>query len=271
MNKKATYVSKQVDKNGNVPYTAEENRVWSILYRRQEKVLSGRSCPEFIDGLKILNFNQNRIPQPNEVNKVLGAATGWGVETVAAVIPPKEFFELLANKKFPAASFIRTEAELDYLKEPDIFHELFGHCPLLTVQAYADFVEAYGKLALKANSKQRKYLFRLFWFTIEFGLIQSPEGLRIMGGGILSSYQETQECLVKKNTGREPFDIDKALRTPYRIDMVQNHYYILENFDQLYTILNADILDRIDKVSELPDLEPEFKLMKDGEHVQFTN
>ena len=265
------YVSKAVGADGYVPYTDQENKVWKILYDRQIKVLKGRACQEFIDGLKTLNLSKDKIPQPKDINEALSKVTGWGVETVDAVIPPGEFFELLANKKFPAASFIRTEEELDYLREPDIFHEIFGHCPLLTVPAYADFVENYGKIALTATAKQQKYLFRLFWFTIEFGLIKTSEGLRIMGGGILSSYQETLEALVAEQTGREDFAMEKALRTPYRIDMVQTHYFVLNNFDQLYDVLGKDILDHVDRAISLPDITPQNRPKKDGENVQLRN
>src|SRR3989338_7424633 len=185
------YESRKPDALGYVDYPAEENETWAILYNRQYKVIQNRACNEFIEGIHLLGMPADHIPQCPEMNERLGRITGWGVEPVAKIIPLKKFFELLANKRFPAATFIRKREELDYLKEPDIFHEIFGHCPLLTNQAYADFAENYGKLALQASPPARSFLGRLWWFTIEFGLLRTPAGLRIYGGGILSSYEES--------------------------------------------------------------------------------
>src|SRR5471032_3103459 len=189
--KQTQYVAREPDAQGFIDYPAEEHAVWNTLITRQLKVIEGRACQEYLDGIEKLGLPHDRIPQLGEINKVLGETTGWQVARVPALIPFQTFFELLANKQFPAATFIRTREELDYLQEPDIFHEVFGHCPLLTNQAYADFTENYGKLGLKASPEDRKLLARLFWFTIEFGLIKTASGLRIYGGGILSSKEET--------------------------------------------------------------------------------
>lgn len=252
-----TYVSRPVDEKGYVNWSDEENNTWSILIERQSEIIKGRACDEFHKGLEALNFPKDRIPQIPDINKVLSKATGWGVEPVPAIIQPKEFFNLLANKRFPAATFIRIPEEIDYIKEPDIFHELYGHTPLLVNQAYADFMEKFGKLALEAQPKDRRRLFRLFWFTIEFGLLQTNDGLRAYGGGILSSIGETQYSL-SELPETQKFDSLEALRTPYRIDIMQPLYFILEQFNDLFSILDQDILTLIETSKELGDYDPKY-------------
>ncbi len=166
------YVSRPVDENGIAHYSDEENETWNILMDRQLKVVENRACDEYIKGIEILGMPRDRIPQCKEISAALYQATGWQLEPVAALIPFEKFFELLANRRFPAATFIRTREDLDYLQEPDIFHEIFGHCPLLTNPSYAEFTHIYGKLSLEANKEDRALLARLYWFTIEFGLIR---------------------------------------------------------------------------------------------------
>lgn len=236
------YTAKTLDKSGKVSYTKDENETWQVLMTRQMKVIQNRACQAFLDGLEKLDLPTDRVPQCDEVTQKLQQATGWGVHPVPALISLKEFFNLLANKKFPAATFIRSKEEIDYLKEPDIFHEFFGHCPLLTNQVYADFVEWYGKKALEADEKTQSLLGRLFWFTIEFGLIRSANGLRIYGGGILSSFEETVYALESDQPTREPFDINQVLDTEYRYDMIQNKYYVINQLDDLYDIQKRDII-----------------------------
>ncbi|MBA2654683.1 MAG: phenylalanine 4-monooxygenase [Gammaproteobacteria bacterium] len=239
----SNYKAKTPDASGHVSYTDEENETWQILMERQIKVVEHRACKEFIAGLQKLALPHNKVPQCYEVTQKLQEATGWSVKPVSALISLKEFFNLLANKQFPAATFIRTREELDYLKEPDIFHEFFGHCPLLTNPAYADFVEWYGKLALQTNEKAQSLLGRIFWFTIEFGLVRSSnEQLRIYGGGILSSLEETVYALESNEPQREAFDIGKVLETPYRYDIIQNRYFVLNSLDDLYKIQQLDIV-----------------------------
>jgi phenylalanine-4-hydroxylase len=236
------YSTKQADERGIIPYTDEENETWQILIARQDKVVQERACAEFIDGLEKLALPQERVPQCFEVTRKLQEATGWSVKPVPALISLNEFFNLLANKQFPAATFIRKKEELDYLKEPDIFHEFYGHCPLLTNPAYADFVEWYGKIALNANKKIQSLLGRLFWFTIEFGLLKTPNGVRIFGGGILSSFKETLYALESLKPIRIPFEIYHVLDTPYRYDVIQETYFVLEDIHQLYKIQQMDII-----------------------------
>lgn len=255
------YVSNSVDEKGFVSWSKQENDTWNALVTRQADIVKGRACDEFMHGLEVLNFSSGEVPQIPDVNKILGEYTGWGIEPVPALIQPQEFFDLLANKKFPAATFIRIPEEMDYLQEPDIFHEVYGHTPLLTNQAYGDFMEEFGKLALKVEPKQRRQLFRLFWFTIEFGLLKTNEGLKAYGGGILSSIGETQYCLTDKSE-KIPFDILNVLRTPYRIDIMQPIYFVLDQFDDLFSILDADVLGLLAEAKELGDFDPRFEPVK---------
>lgn len=250
------YVSKKPDAEGFVNWDDQENTTWSKLVERQEKLLPGTACHQFMEGLEYLNFTKE-VPQLPELNKMLDACNGWGVEPVPALIQPQEFFTLLSKKRFPAATFIRRPEHMDYLQEPDIFHEIFGHTPLLTNKAYGDFMQEFGNIALQADRKDRRRLFRLFWFTIEFGLVKVEEGLRAYGGGILSSPGETAYCLTEKSE-KQPFDVLTALRTPYRIDIMQPLYFVLEKFDDLFTILDQDILKVLQEAKELGDFEPKF-------------
>lgn len=271
MGAKSKYTARRVDSSGLVNYTKEDDATWKILFDRQETILEGRAVKEYIEGLNILQLPSDHIPQLHEVAKGLASTTGWGVAPVDAVIPAKEFFGLLASKRFPIATFIRSREELDYLQEPDVFHEVYGHCPLLTLKPYADFVERYAQMALQSDKRNYKYFYRLFWFTIEFGLLKTTEGLRIMGGGILSSYEETLGALEQPDETRVEFDIERALRTPYRIDMVQPQYFVLRDYDQLYEILASDIEKQIEMVKDKPDIMPNKIPVIGGKSVQFNN
>ena len=260
------------DSNGDMPFTQEEDEIWRRLFDQQIEVIQGRACSEYILGLEKLNFPTDRVPMPKEVGESLRACTGWIPEPVPAVIGPTAFFTLLANKKFPAACFIRREEDFLYIKEPDIFHEFFGHLPMLTNQYYADFVEAYGKFALTCDKKHFKYLFRLFWFTVEFGLIKTDEGDRIYGGGILSSIGETKTALNNNEVQYIDFDILTAFRTPYRIDIPQTLYFKIESFKQLYGALSVDLKAVIEKAAELGDIKPLFVPFDGkGDELEYTN
>lgn len=256
--KSSKYTAIKPDKNGYINYPKEDHETWSILMAKQSKIIQNRACPEYIQGLEILDFPKNEIPQHNQVSEILRSKTGWAVEPVAAIISADEFFELLSNKKFPAASFIRSRAELEYLQEPDIFHELYGHCPLITNQNYADFMQEYGKLAITVSGKERMRLFRLFWFTIEFGLINTEQGLRIYGGGILSSPSETVHALENPKVEYQKLDALTALRTPYRIDIVQPLYFVIDSFKDLFNVIKEDLIGYIPKSFELGSFEPKF-------------
>lgn len=256
---KTTYVSKYPNSEGLIDWTADENKTWNTLITRQAEIVKTRACDEFLVGLDRIGFSKNRVPQHTEINTRLKDFTGWEVEVVPALIPAKEFFTLLANKKFPAASFIRIPEELDYIQEPDIFHEFYGHVPLLTFADYANFMEEFGKLALSVPPKDRRRMFRLFWFTIEFGLLKSGDSVKAYGGGMLSSIHETVYSVDSDIPKRVPFDPLTALRTPYRIDIPQPLYYVLDKFSDLFKILDQDLVAILEESKELGDFEPLFE------------
>lgn len=267
MGKASKYEAKIPDANGVIHYTAEEDAVWRDLIHAQLEIVKGRACDEFIQGLEWLDLPTDRVPQPDEVSRVLREHTGWEVAPVPALINFDRFFKLLSEKKFPAASFIRTREEMKYLQEPDIFHEIFGHCAMLTHPGFADFTENYGKAGVHASKEDRVMLARLYWFTVEFGLIRQHGGMRICGGGINSSPGEAVYALESEEPDRRPFDAVDALRTPYRIDIYQTIYYVLENFDQMFELAHADLLELIRKAQRLGEFEPTYP-PKDAETQQ---
>jgi len=261
MSKGTSYQAKIPDQHGVIEYSASEHDIWRQLITRQMDWIDNTACDEFLAGLKLLNLPTERIPQLPEIDKVLLKATGWQTAPVPALIGFEEFFRLLAAKKFPVATFIRTQQELDYLQEPDIFHEIFGHCAMLTNPHFANFTEHYGKLGLKANKKQRVYLARLYWFTVEFGLVRSHDGLRIIGGGILSSPGETNYAY-RKEAEITPLDPLQVFRTPYRIDIMQPQYYVLENMAHLTELTKLDLMSIVDEAIELGLLPAKFEPKK---------
>lgn len=244
------YKSKIPDKNGLVSYSQEENQVWKQLYDRQIKLLKDRACEEFIEGIENLGLNPDEIPQLPELSERLKSLTGWSVVPVKALISFKDFFELLAKRQFPAATFIRIPEHLDYLKEPDIFHEIFGHCPLLTNRAFADFTQKVGEIGLSMSKEERVMLARLYWFTVEFGLINAKEGVRIYGGGILSSIGESIYSLDSNVPHRRDFDLLTVLRTPYRYDEMQKNYFIINSFEELFDLVSVDLKEIFQKAME---------------------
>lgn len=254
------YIAKIADKNGLMHYTDTENKTWQTLIERQDNIAEQHACDEFVKGLSLLNMPRDRVPQCHDINEVLMELTGWSVSPVAAIIPEEEFYTLLSKKQFPAASFIRVPEHLNYLPEPDIFHEFYGHCPLLTNQAYADFVEWYGKTALTCNPKEFTVLARLFWFTIEFGIFKQNEQCKVYGGGILSSYEETIYAASSDIPMRKPLDFLEAMRTPYRFDEIQKLYFYIENMEQLYKFQEIDFTQLLKQTSELGDLPPSYHL-----------
>ena len=252
------YTAKKPDQAGLIDYTDAEHQVWRQLFTRQMNCIPNRACDEFILGLQLLDLNAEKIPQLPIVSEQLKPLTGWSVNAVEALISPKTFFQLLANRQFPAATFIRSMEELDYVTEPDIFHELFGHCPLLTQPIYADFIQAYAEYVLSCDQDDWALLQRLFWYTVEFGLIKTPAGCRAYGGGILSSFGETPYCVESDVPQRKPFDVLDAFRTPYRIDLLQTVYYVINDFQQLYDILKLDLTDLIAQARSLGEFDPTF-------------
>lgn len=258
MPKSSKYQAKVVNDQGLIDYSDAENEVWTELYSRQMELLPGRVCQPFLDGLDQLGLPSDHVPQPKALSEKLMDLTGWSIEPVPALINFDRFFNLLSQKKFPAASFIRTKEDMDYLQEPDIFHEIFGHVTMLTHQAFADFTESYGKAGLAAEPKDRVMLARLYWFTVEFGLLQTPHGVRICGGGIASSPGETLHAIDSDVPLRRPFDPIEALRTPYRIDIFQSVYYVLDKLEDLFDLANMDLLALIRQARALGNLTPTY-------------
>ncbi len=259
MGKSTKYASKIPNEQGFIHYSDEENRIWSELYARQMEILPGRACSAYLNNLEELGLPRDRVPQLPDVSRVLRERTGWEVAPVPALIPFTEFFNLLANKRFPAATFIRSRDEMEYLQEPDIFHEVFGHCPLLLDEGFAAFSHAYGKAGVAARKEDHAMLARLYWFTVEFGLIRRPgRELRAYGAGLCSSIGEVQYALDSDVPVRKPFDPVDALRTPYRIDIYQTVYFIIQSSDDLYRLAQMNLLDMIVEARRLGMHAPTF-------------
>jgi phenylalanine-4-hydroxylase len=251
------YASVTADETGRYSYTADDDAVWGELFDRQMAALNGKVAPEYLHGVSSLGLTPDAVPQVIDIDARLSLISGAGVEGVPAIIPPTRFFTLLSQRKFPVATFLRRREDMDYIEEPDLFHEVFGHCPLLTDSAYADFVEAFGKQALALGKPYSWHMFRLFWFTVEFGMIHTPEGLRAYGAGIVSSPAELAHAT---GGGAEirPFDLAEVLRTPYRIDIVQPVYFAIPDFRSLAQCLDVDLRAAIDTAKALGDLPPKF-------------
>jgi len=230
-------------RNTRVSYSAEEHETWKILLQKQLPNLKERACHHYLQGLELLALPEDRIPQLSDLNGVLKQHGSWTLEPVASLIPPNQFFSMLARRKFPVATFIRRRDELDYVNEPDIFHEIVGHCPMLMHAPYADFLQRYGQEALQVTDEQRAALERLFFFTIETGLIHTPNGLRIYGGGILSSYQESIYSLDSSIPTRKTLDVAEIINTEYSLDNMQSVYYVIDDFETLYKLLNIPCAD----------------------------
>jgi phenylalanine-4-hydroxylase len=238
-------------------FTAEEHETWRILYKRQLEVLPNRAIGMFMDSLATLGINQDRIPSFHEVNEILMKRTGWQVVPVPGLIPDEPFFELLANRRFPCGNFIRTPEQLDYIQEPDIFHDLFGHVPLLADPVFGDYVAAFGRGGLKAAKLGTvDKLARLYWYTVEFGLIQEAQGLRIYGAGILSSPTESIFCLESDSPHRIKFNLKRILQTHFQIDDFQDNYFIIDSFKQLFDETFADFGPVYAALEGKPEYEP---------------
>ncbi len=216
-------------------YTAEAHGTWKILYNRQKEILKGRACDEFMENMDKLDISENGIPDFKVLSKKLKSLTGWEVVAVPGLIPNLAFFQLLANRKFPAGNFIRRRDQIDYIEEPDVFHDLFGHSPLLADPVFTDYMEAYGKGGLRAAEHGAiNNLSRLYWYTVEFGLMRTEKGLRIYGAGILSSPGESVFALDDPSPNRIEFDLKRMMRTKYRVDDYQPTYFVIDSFQQLF-------------------------------------
>ncbi len=244
-------------------YTAADHDTYRRLYERQAALLPGLACDEFIAALPSLGV-KDRIPRFEEINERLQKATGWEIVGVPGLIPEVPFFTLLANRKFPVTDWIRTPDEFDYIVEPDIFHDLFGHVPLLFNPVFADYVQRYGEGGLKANDLGAcELLSRLYWYTIEFGLIRQPGGLRAYGAGILSSSGELRYAVTSPEPQRVPLALDRTMRTRYKIDSYQQTYFVIDSFKQLFDMTAPDFAPVYERVKALPELAADATLQNE--------
>lgn len=229
-------------------YTAEDHKVWSILFTRQMEALSVNATKEFIEGIEKVNFKPKYIPNFKEIDGLLTNLTGWSLEPVMGIVPEREFFELLSKKKFCATTWIRKMDQLDYLEEPDMFHDVFGHVPLLSNPDFCKFLQGMSDIALQYIDEPYiiERLGRVYWFTVEFGLINENDKLKIYGAGIASSVGESKHALSNK-TEKIPFNIKTIINTTYRNDVMQDNYFVINSFQELY--------------ESLPMLERELKLL----------
>jgi len=224
-------------------YSATDHDVWRQLYERQRALLQGRASQAFLLAQDQMGMTPDAIPRFSELNAVLQQATGWTLVGVEGLLPELTFFEHLANRRFPVTWWIRTPGQLDYLAEPDLFHDLFGHVPLLMNPVFADYMQAYGRGGVKAHGigpEALVNLTRLYWYTVEFGLIREADGLRIYGSGIVSSKGESIYCLESDAPNRIGFDLTRIMRTRYRIDTYQKTYFVIDSFEQLMAATAPD-------------------------------
>jgi phenylalanine-4-hydroxylase len=245
-------------------YTADEHAMWDTLFARQAEMLPSRVVPAFIDGLDMLRMSRSGIPDFEELSDRLMKATGWRVVAVPGLVPDEVFFDHLANRRFVAGRFIRTPEQIDYLQEPDIFHDVFGHVPLLAHPVFADYMQAYGEGGLRAAKLGMiKQLARLYWYTVEFGLIRDGDALKLYGAGIVSSFGESRFALDDPSPNRIGFDLKRVMRTDYRIDDYQQTYFVIDSFEDLlrqtletdFSPIYAELADATDLSTDtvLPD------------------
>jgi phenylalanine-4-hydroxylase len=215
-------------------YSAAEHDLWRRLYRRQEGLVRKYGCDEFVETLDTLNFGEG-IPRFDKINAMLGPKTNWKLVAVPGLLPDLTFFDHLANRRFPVTVWLRNPEEFDYIVEPDIFHDFFGHVPMLFNPVFADYMQAYGRGGIKAHALGAiEMLARLYWYTVEFGLIRTAKGLKAYGAGILSSAAEVKHAIESKNVERLPFEAATVMYRPYEIDRLQNTYFVLDDFRQLF-------------------------------------
>lgn len=238
-------------------FSADEHAMWDRLFARQTAMLPGRAADAFMRGIDVLKLSRPGIPDYRELNERLMAATGWKIVAVPGLVPDDVFFDHLANRRFPAGNFIRTPEQLDYLQEPDVFHDVFGHVPMLADPVFADYMVAYGKGGLRSlGFGALDHLARLYWYTVEFGLIQQVDGLRIYGAGIVSSYAESIFALEDESPNRIAFDLLRVMRTHYRIDDFQQNYFVISSIDELLNVtVETDFAPLYAKLETLPDIQ----------------
>ena len=237
-------------------YTPAEHQTWVTLYERQMKILPGLACDQFMKGLDALDLHGSGIPDFERMSETLSGLTGWTVVAVPGLVPDDVFFDHLANRRFPAGQFIRKADQLDYIQEPDVFHDVFGHVPMLADPVFADYMQAYGQGGARAlGLGQLQNLARLYWYTVEFGLMRTPQGLRIYGAGIVSSKTESDFSVNDPSPNRLGLDLERVMRTLYRIDDFQQVYFVIDSLDQLLAETQKDfapIYDRLRGAEDLP-------------------
>ena len=239
-------------------YSADDHATWSTLYRRQRELLVGRACDEFLQAQDTMGMDARAIPRFDQLNEVLGATTGWTLVGVEGLLPELDFFDHLAHRRFPVTWWIRRPDQIDYIAEPDLFHDLFGHVPLLMDPMFADYMQAYGAGGVKAHAigpEALQNLTRLYWYTVEFGLIRQADGLRIYGAGIVSSKGESLHALGSPAPNRIGFDLERIMRTRYRIDSYQKTYFVIDSFEQLMDATHPDftpIYARLEEHDAIP-------------------
>ena len=237
-------------------YTPQEHAVWKTLFERQTELLPGRACDEFVAGMRDLPMGAEQIPDFHQLNQVLMQRTGWQVVAVPGLVPDEVFFEHLANRRFPSGNFIRKPHQLDYLEEPDVFHDVFGHVPMLMNPALADYMQAYGQGGLRAQGMGKlAQLARVYWYTVEFGLVMQQGGLRIYGAGIASSATESVFALDNASPNRIAFELPRVLRTRYVIDDFQRSYFVIKNLDELLELAHIDFGPLYQQTDALPEYE----------------
>jgi phenylalanine-4-hydroxylase len=245
MAKSSKYVAMVPDEYGDIHYSADQNAVWRDLFAQQKPNIERYCATAYLNGHKALDLPQDRVPQCRAVSEKLMDLTGWKVAPVPALIGFRQFFVMLAAKTFPAASFIRNRRDFDYIEEPDIFHEIFGHTPLLTDPRFANFSQKIGEAGQLCDPADYAWLIRLYWFTIEFGLIREDGEIKALGSGLASSPTELIHAASGETAAKRPFDVVDILRTPYRIDIHQPIYFCLDHADQLLEAAERDLLGDI--------------------------
>jgi phenylalanine-4-hydroxylase len=258
-------------------YSAQDHAVWKKLFERQTALLPGLACAEFVEGMRQLPISAQGIPNFAELNEVLQQQTGWQVVAVPGLVPDEVFFEHLANRRFPSGNFIRSANQLDYLQEPDVFHDVFGHVPMLMHPVMADFIQLYGEAGLRAQRIGKlAELARVYWYTVEFGLVREAQGLRLYGAGIASSFTESVFSVQSDSPNRIAFDLERVMRTQYRIDDFQESYFVLESLDDLLALARIQFDPIYERLNDGVSYPPGVLLAGDtvlhnGSHVYRTS
>jgi len=237
-------------------YSAQDHHTWATLFKQQKQILPGYVAPQIIEGMEVLEIREDSIPSFELINTILKEKSNFSVVPVKGLIPNDLFFQLLAERCFPSTCFIRKQDQLEYLVEPDVFHDVFGHVPLLAQPVFADFMQAFGKKGLEAlDLGLYGYLAALYWFTVEFGLIDTSDGLRIYGAGIISSIGETPYAIDSGIPNRLIYDPKRMMKTQYKIDHFQKSYFVIQSYTQLFeTLANIDLRAIKDELSNAPDI-----------------